>query len=833
MSSLMQQVSKNLYCLNTFCSIYPAADIHQWFSFSRSNMLEEILDHLKKGSLDIAASIWHRHQYEFLTDINDDCVSRILNAIPYEISSTILCSWLPKHLLRDLIQLCPSSIETIAKWTDNRIKTLELVEKEAWPQNGHKLATVTIEAIEKISAEFYAGGNIEVQLAVHMVNWKAHSPSSCVYHLRQTALALKDLQFLAEKFYIKVKFSEYTQEDKSAVIYALLDWLVSGEEVEPLIKDFINPFVRRYELNLNEILESYVFNCLDLSHCSWWMHEEAPWEDKTYAVINVISDPKIKVRCIVECVRMAPVPWSEGTQKICNIGKSLNTLYVTDLQEQEHLAKLKIILRRYNLHLINYESVYNGRFILRSILNREGETVLKDALTVISALKNVNMIDAYYYRILYLLNSGSYNEVKDIFTKVDSEEESKLCVKLIRYFAEHCMSIPNMKCREKLKKLYGSLSVLEPFFKRNVRMAYTDLENVLEKFARIHQLQVKYDLYPTLNEIEDDEFCINYLKNFITDLYTKCQEQPKENQNLNRTSILSGTQKRQSLAVGNLESSRVSFLKSQKTSDIGLPISEIDSTSKSEESFSKHVNSVEYLSQLLGISRERLLTLHAFIANKKGYLSEALDYTRQMSEGVGCNFSLDIVHELIKSASNHQRDNINKKISPEKEVEEGVTKLVLECISLSLMYCNPSSVFVLNEYGFLYHLHNLLLEQCHFKGVYAHDRNVEPVQTLQNNPFSEIYWHCGMPLDEDIVSEKLKIVENRANFVHSNFSSAYFSTKGNVEIYGEPKPLRAVSDLVQHLYERSHDLLALFISQNICSNVRINNEIPSFDIRNK
>lgn len=37
------------------------------------------------------------------------------------------------------------------------VRTLELVEKEAWPQNGHKLATVTIEAIEKISAEFYAG----------------------------------------------------------------------------------------------------------------------------------------------------------------------------------------------------------------------------------------------------------------------------------------------------------------------------------------------------------------------------------------------------------------------------------------------------------------------------------------------------------------------------------------------------------------------------------------------------------------------------------------------------------------------------------------------------
>lgn len=140
--------------------------------------------------------------------------------------------------------------------------------------------------------------------------------------------------------------------------------------------------------------------------------------------------------------------------------------------------------------------------------------------------------------------------------------------------------------------------------------------------------QVKYDMYPTLNEIEDDKFCINYLKNFITDLYSKCQEQPKEIQNLNRTSILSGTQKRQSLAVGNLEFSRVSFIKSQKTLEGGLPISEIDTTNKSEESFSKHVNSVEYLSQLLGISRERLLTLHAFIANKKGHLSEALEYTR-------------------------------------------------------------------------------------------------------------------------------------------------------------------------------------------------------------
>lgn len=66
---------------------------------------------------------------------------------------------------------------------------------------------------------------------------------------------------------------------------------------------------------------------------------------------------------------------------------------------------------------------------------------------------------------------------------------------------------------------------------------------------------------------------------------------------------------------------------------------------------------------------------------------------RQLSEAVGCNFSPDIVHELIKSASNHQKDDLNKKNSPKKELEEGITKLILECISYSLMYCNPSKFF--------------------------------------------------------------------------------------------------------------------------------------------
>lgn len=77
------------------------------------------------------------------------------------------------------------------------------------------------------------------------------------------------------------------------VVTALLDWLLSGEEVEPFVKGFLGPFLLRHNLQLDEVLERYVAETLAASDFDWWLYDEAPWEDKVYAVIAAISDAQV------------------------------------------------------------------------------------------------------------------------------------------------------------------------------------------------------------------------------------------------------------------------------------------------------------------------------------------------------------------------------------------------------------------------------------------------------------------------------------------------------------------------------------------------------------
>lgn len=62
----MQKVSKTLYTLCTFQNIFPLADIHDWFTFSRARMLEEFLYYLEQvsnqPSFDRSKSR-HRHRF--------------------------------------------------------------------------------------------------------------------------------------------------------------------------------------------------------------------------------------------------------------------------------------------------------------------------------------------------------------------------------------------------------------------------------------------------------------------------------------------------------------------------------------------------------------------------------------------------------------------------------------------------------------------------------------------------------------------------------------------------------------------------------------------------
>ena len=60
------------------------------------------------------------------------------------------------------------------------------------------------------------------------------------------------------------------------------------------MENFLKSYFRRHELESNEVLSHYVHEVIESSSDAWWLYEEAPWEDKVYAIIRHITDAQVK-----------------------------------------------------------------------------------------------------------------------------------------------------------------------------------------------------------------------------------------------------------------------------------------------------------------------------------------------------------------------------------------------------------------------------------------------------------------------------------------------------------------------------------------------------------
>ena len=77
----------------------------------------------------------------------------------------------------------------------------------------------------------------------------------------------------------------------------LLDWLLSGSEVAPLVEGFIIPvLLKQRPAPIDSILAKYVEHTLSSDTATWWGWQEAAWEDKLYSIIDAIKDEQVSRR---------------------------------------------------------------------------------------------------------------------------------------------------------------------------------------------------------------------------------------------------------------------------------------------------------------------------------------------------------------------------------------------------------------------------------------------------------------------------------------------------------------------------------------------------------
>ncbi|XP_068231319.1 kinetochore-associated protein 1 [Palaemon carinicauda] len=814
LSSLMQQVSESTYRLRTFETIFPASDIQHWLAFSRTDMLEEFILHLQKGNLDVASTVWHRHLYEFGPSIDIDKVSEILSSFPFNMSSEKLCNWLPRNVISDLVKLCPDSMEVIATWGDKRVKDLECLEKEGWPSNGLALANTVISILENVVADFHAGGNIEVQMAVHVAQWKAHSPSSALYHLRQTSLALQDMQLLADKFRVKIGFHEYTQEDKVAVVASILDWLVSGEEVAPLMDGFLRSYLIRHGLEHDTTLAYFIRETLGSADQDWWVWQEAQWEDKVYAVVNIITDIQLRVECIIECVHIAPVPWSEGTKAMCDAGLALNTSLSMQLEDQRQLVGLKLVLRRHSLHLYNIDNPQLAESMLRNIVNREGDTIMEDALQVVAAYKHLTRSDAYFWRALHLLMTGNPDALKTLLQQLEDSQQKIACQKLIIYATQTLHSPPrNRFCKEKRKSMTTSLLGVEAVLKKWYKDTGTLLDkNFFSTVRDIHEMQLKYDIFPTLRELEDSDVSLKLFEKYLNEKYMSFNTEEE-------------TREKLSIRPG----------KSGDVSCFEQSVNPSKFTSKPDEAFKHLLDSLEqlqHLAHLLGVSKVKLLFLLASLSAKNNKFEDAVKLCRTImdeSQVLDCSAVVQDVVKLAIEIQSVQKDEHANQISPvlmdnTALLEQGASikcradlnNVVLELVSMAMVFSHPDQLISLLEVGMWCQLGSTLYSQCHVEGIYT-QHDFESSSPYTRWKFSAVYNDNSMPIEDGVVNSMLADAlalwmtsqdkqESKTVYPYVSGAEEMCSSMDNEALTGN------IYNLIGHLSERGQDLLTMTIS---------------------
>ncbi|XP_071532362.1 kinetochore-associated protein 1 [Panulirus ornatus] len=815
LSSLMQWVSENTYRLRTFETIFPTSDIQHWLAFSHTDMLEEFIEHLSRGNLDVASTVWHRHQYEFSHKVDQACVSQILAVFPHSICSQALCTWLPRNVLSDLVKFCPSSLEIIAAWGDSRVKSLEVLEKALWPSNGLILANTIISVLENVAADFHAGGNIEVQMAVHMAQWKAHSPSSALYHLRQTAVALQDLQLLAGEFRIKLEFNQYIQDNKESVVAALLDWLVCGEEVSPLMDGFLQSYMVRHELDYNGTLARYVTDTLASADQDWWAWQEAPWEDKLYAIIHVISDAQVRAQCILECIRVAPVPWSDGTLAMCKLGLALNTTFSAQLEDQRRFMGLKLVLRRYSLHLMNIDDPQNAEMMLKNILCRDDEeNVMEDALHVVATYRHLSRVDAYLVRALHLLKTKNLDGVKELLHGLNDHLQRQASQKLIAYTTQTLMFSPRgQKGRDLHMAITGGVVALECILRKWYQPTGTPSdEKFFTMIHNLHTLQVHYGIYPTLGELEDKFSCKKLLKEQVI-IWYKEQAQMWNDQQTSPSS------------VDQDESSKNSQLKgfcSEKLSHIRSPFND-----KVEENSWRGLNQLQRFASLLGISKGDLLSLLATLAGKNNRYKEAIQFCREIMTDPTMLDCTGVLYEVVKLIIEQQHPQIVGQVdSPplnSTAVQErnacikshaDLIRIIHELLCSAMTSAHPDFLKQLLELGIWCQLGETLYSQCHVEGVYTRTDDLESKNPYTIWKFSALFDDASMPIEDSFVTSLMtQAMDACVNSHHPQTETfiPYKSSEEKLSMLQNEHVTSNMQNLVCHLRERGQDLLAFSI----------------------
>ncbi|RZF42382.1 hypothetical protein LSTR_LSTR004190 [Laodelphax striatellus] len=382
--------------LNTHIIIHEPTSADQWISFSKATLLYEIRNHLRKGELYAAKTIWCRHWNEIRSKLKFLDAIEMLSDVPDSISVEESADW-TRELVTNILLNDPSALESIINWTVEKILSFDLIDKDNWLEKGISLAELMLSILLKLE---------ESEATVGLEHILIEKLSSVLRTLHQI-LCLKNV------YHINITYTTFVEEDFNEVVFSLLT-KIPVDLITDLINDFLTQILMVKNLDSDSVY-SYCIKRLVRFLPVELVYPGAPWEVRAVKITRAIYAAQVRLECVLSLLKVAAAPLSKFILETVDEALKLYHPLTAAIREQLMLVPSKLVLKKYGFTEIynneNMETIMN--FIIRS----GDENNFADSLII---AKTIDMEDDVYigFATKYI-EEGNHEKVLEMMNKLE------------------------------------------------------------------------------------------------------------------------------------------------------------------------------------------------------------------------------------------------------------------------------------------------------------------------------------------------------------------------------------------------------------------------------
>ncbi|KAK7933078.1 hypothetical protein WMY93_003974 [Mugilogobius chulae] len=485
------QIQEALARLATFCSLHSVDNFNgiAWIEFLNcTDVLGDILCHLRDGDLKGAQLLWLRHEGQLAGEFDEQKLEEVLSAIPEDLPSKDLCPWFKSVFVPFVRRVLPSGQKNLARWLEQRARNLELTEKSGWPQNGLSLAVLGLPSLWTWTKcdENYGAEEVET--------------------LKSLVTKLRQLLELDRKYNCKLSLSVFEKGNVWSVAFFMLDKVPAPELIPHTVETCIVPYAQEHNLAVDELLLQYIKDLLE--RCSSQTTTLfAEWEAKAVAVLGCMTDTDLMVDAVLEIMQKAVVPWSNVVEKLVQQYLEMEGPKQELLKENYRLMEIRKLLRGYGIRNFNLTNNSQIMTLIRYILKQNLPSSLEDSLTLAEAYK-LPTSQINYLHLIQLIGLGKREECMTVLKQLSTAEAECVIERLTTWARLQLEDKEHLSEEHKKEQMSVAQVMVEALkylqtIQKNDGLKSMECENNLVMFQAISHLQEDFDVFFTPTNYED------------------------------------------------------------------------------------------------------------------------------------------------------------------------------------------------------------------------------------------------------------------------------------------------------------------------------------------